>query len=615
MGSEDIRINSNGPSNSFATPSTVPPQNVNIRKLYEKREFLKFPELRRLLKDALSRKKISAIPSNLLVAEKKTIRRRASHCFKCMTWKLKLMRPGFRKRFDAAVNEVANAYFDSQKRAQKSSLKPKEIIPSKSTPQEDPHKETRIKIETLAWELETLNQQIQTKNDAVVENHKNQKTDCSLIDGDAYKDARDVYLDHKSQLEKLKKDLTQAEAYRDSTLGYCYSFISSSPQCEVERINKEIKELEEILACEKIAYDHLEVLVTEQKSKLEKYRAEEKLLSEEVDSLVSKRVLLTAERGELSRKFTQATGVQIDQLTSETPVQTPLSSIKQVKLNFGTPEANYQYVKEHIEKSIDACPGSPEVKAANLRRTLGYLKKPTKTRVLQMSGIPQEDLVMKKSAMAVRILSLALTEETNNERLVNVVVAFLDSLLSLNTRVNKQDKENIGNLLKFAFEIDPATQVPRMDEAYRFRGLSIIMGCVLILSHYFFDEESLKPEIRIIRKILHTPFLGKALLSGAYYLKKEELVNSIREVPIFEAKHREDVNNLVEVLEPVITEVLGRGNSDMKKRIMNATKIFADQDFITFMDLIDFDNLPTTTELTEACATLFERFIKNLENN
>lgn len=606
------------PKNNIGLNSTtyyqpLPPETVNIRKMYLTREYLKYPQMVKALKDVLRGRTVT-IQSNFFEREKRGLRRRASRCFRQVTLKFKVkFSIKYRNRVATAAVKLADQFFEQKKVLDgKSNVKENVIHKPINTP--NPHQDLLAKIETVGQALLQVEEEIKAKNESLDQNRLKQKQDCPFVNGDTYREAFELRECRLKRLEQLRKELKEAEEYANSYVGSFQSWFSSNPQDEVKRLSEEIQELKKEFDEDEAGFNILKTKKEAQEGILKEYQVEEKKLSSEITELMKQRELVQTESGVLQQKLAEATGALT--LIPATDANAGTQNLAKVeRLNFGSPEENFNYVVSEIERSIYSSSDTDKVKGENLRRTLGYLKKPKKTSVLEMSGIEDEQLVMQKSAMAVRILALALTEEKNNERLVSVVVGFLNSLLSINQNVENQDKEKIADLLRFAFEIDPETKQPRMDEAFRFRALSIIMGCVLILSHYFFDENSLKMEIRAIKRLLSLPWIGAAAMKGAYALKRNQLINSIKDVPIFQDSHKQGIDTLVTSLEPVIREVLSGGSSSkMKEKMMKATRIFADKDFKPFMEFVDFDNLPTTSELTEACASLFENFIKNLEN-
>lgn len=617
----------------------------SIREIYTSKDFLHYSEMKSVLKQVIRTKniKVEEIKVSPKFAEFSTLDRtsraqRVAIFFERFALSVKFFfNRSSKRKFNAAIVKIDDAYFLLNKvKTQPRKTESEHKIPT--APKIDPIKEAEAEVESLLNQQKDLQTKISAK-EAELGDLQLINDGYTLIDGLELNAKKKEIEAKQAEVNLLKEHLRDVKAYKAPT-GFLSSWIiadtakekikkfdplfnfSEIPKAipmiegEIEKLERDISQLsEECVNVEKNMNEQKELVVE---------------LTEKSNVIKSSIQVLQTKSAELAKSLNAAKEL-LDKLKNnpktepepvkEEPVKEPVK--EEPKYDFGTAKENLVYVLAQMEKSIRASEGTKEEIEANWQRHQRYLAKGKQTNVLIMSGIRDEEIAKQKSAMAVRILATALAEPENNKKLCNAVAGFLDSLLKLDANIPLRERQNISELVKFVFGLDEATKKPRMDEEYRLRGLACINGCVLVMAQYFFDEGSLNDDMKKIKHLESNygivRYIAERIGKKAFKSKQKELVKAVQQVPVLKtSKEQGDkVNGLVEVLVPVVFDILGGDPESptlLKRKIHAATRKFANEDFKKFMDLIDFEKLPSTSEMTDACCELFKNFERNLEN-
>lgn len=608
----------------------------SIREIYTSKDFLHYSEMKSVLKQVIRTKNIKAeeIKVSPKFAQFSTLDRtsraqRVAIFFERFALSVKFFfNRSSKKKFNAAIVKIDDAFFLLNKtKTEPRKTESQHRVPT--APKADPIKEAEAGLEKLVKQQEELQAKISAK---MAELEDLQKID------DGYKLKNGLELNtKKSELEAkqaelplLREHLTDVKAYKAPT-GFLSSWKSDPAADKIKKFNP-LFNFSEIPTAIPMLEGEIEDLEKEILRLSEEFEKIEKEKREQSDIIAEKAKIITSsikglqnQSGELATSL-NAAKEQLNKLKNTPlpefePVKEPVK--EEPKYDFGTAKENLAYVLVQMKKSIEASEGTKEEIEANWQRHQRYLAKGKQTDKLVMSGIQDEEIAKEKSAMAVRILATALAEPENNKKLCDAVAGFLDSLLKLDENIPLRERKNISELVRFVFGLDEKTKIPRMDEEYRLRGLACINGCVLVMAQYFFDEDSLRSDMKKIKYLESNYGLVRALAEAigkrAFNSKKDELVKAVQQVPVLKmSKEQGDkVNNLIEVLVPVVFKILGgnpKSPTPLKRKIHAATRKFANEDFKKFMDLIDFEKLPSTSEMTDACCELFKNFERNLEN-
>jgi len=608
----------------------------SIRDIYTSKDFLQYSGMKSVLKVAIRAEnaKRGTTPEEIKFTPMFNIRDRTSRSqrvaifFERFALNVKFFfNRSSKKKFNAAVVKIANAYF-TLNRTPTPPRKTENKEDKKPSVKEDPIKVAESERGKLIKKQEDLQLKITEKTDELMEIQK-LNDELHLVDGLELNKKKDELKAKEAELPLLKDHLKDVKAYVAPT-GFLSSWKSDPAGDKIKKFNphfdftnipagiiaveEQIKKLEEEINQHSTEVPELENEVKNQRAKSEE-------LTERPAEVTEAIIKLQTESGELAKSLITA-NEHLDVLRNAPPPEPIKEPVKEEpKYNFGTPEENLAFVLDKMKKSIYSSVGTESEKDENWQRHQRYLTKGKQTDALKMSGIRDEELAKKKVAMAVRILATALSEPENNAKLCEAVAGFLDSLLKLDPSIPEPERYEIKQLVKFVFGLDE-NQQPRMDEDFRLRGLACINGCVLVMAQYFFDEKSLTPDMQKI-KHLESPHRSlriamKGIAKVAFYYKKDELMKSIRQVPVLQnsPKHKESVDGLVNVLVPVVLQILSgdpKSPTELKKKIHAATEKFANEDFKKFIDLIDFEKVPSTTEITDACCELFKNFERNLD--
>ncbi|PJD97501.1 MAG: hypothetical protein CK425_02415 [Parachlamydia sp.] len=607
----------------------------SIKETYASKDFLHHSEMKSVLKQVVKTKNIQAtdikLSPNFSVRDRTSRTQRVAIFFERFALSVKFFfNRSSKRKFNAAIVKIDDAFYLLNKvKTEPRKTESEHKIPT--APKIDPIKEAEAEVESLLKEQEDLQIKISAK---MAELDDLQKIDdgYTLKNGLELNAKKNELEAKQTKLPLLKEHLEDVKAYKAPT-GFL-SYWKPDPAAEkikkfdslfnlseipkaIPMIEGEIEKLERDISQLSEECVNVEKEVNEQKELSEKLAEKSKVIASSIQGLQSRSAELAKSLNTAKELLDKLKNTPKPEPVKEEPVK------EEPKYDFGTAKENLVYVLAQMEKSIRASEGTPEEIETNWQRHQRYLAKGKQTDKLVMSGIQDEEIAKEKSAMAVRILATALAEPENNKKLCDAVAGFLDSLLKLDENIPLRERKNISDLVRFVFGLDEKTKTPRMDEDYRLRGLACINGCVLVMAQYFFDEDSLRSDMKKIKYLESNYGLVRAVARAigkiAFNSKKDELVKAVKQVPVLKmSKEQADkVNNLIEVLEPVVFKILG-GNPNsptpLKRKIHAATRKFANEDFKKFMDLIDFEKLPSTSEMTDACCELFKNFERNLEN-